>query len=149
VPKRWAAELFESLGDAIEPVEVEGQPAFVVAGDTAAPSDPPRGVRLLPYFDSFVVGGHPRELLFPGRAAERALGGGQAGVYPVLLVGGVVAGVWHQRRTGRKLHISVEPFARLTAAQRRELEHEVAAIGEFLEATPVLTIGPVSARGHL
>ena len=62
----------------------------------------PHGVRLLPYFDAYVVGCQPRELLFPGRAAERALAGGQAGNYQVLLIDGVVAGVWHQRRSGRR-----------------------------------------------
>ena len=53
------------------------------------------GVRrsgLLPYFDAYAVGCHPRERLFPGAAAERALARGQAGNRPVLLVDGVVAG---------------------------------------------------------
>ena len=35
--------------------------------------EPVDGVRLLPYFDAYVVGSRPRHLLFPGRAAERAL----------------------------------------------------------------------------
>ena len=47
----------------------------------------PRGVRLLPYFDAYTVGCHPREQLFPGLAAQRALSRGQAGNVPVLLRG--------------------------------------------------------------
>ena len=66
----------------------------------------------------------------------------------MLLIDGVVAGVWHQRRFGRKLDITVEPFARLTATQRRALDEEVARIGAFLEGTPQLTIGTVTAGGH-
>ena len=74
-------------------------PGWQLAGEpaTAAAS----GVRLLPYFDAYVVAGQPRALLFPGRAAERALAGGQAGNFPVLLVDGMVAGVWHAKRAGR------------------------------------------------
>ncbi|MEK8144714.1 crosslink repair DNA glycosylase YcaQ family protein [Streptomyces sp. M10(2022)] len=49
-------------------------------------------VRLLPYFDAFTIASQPRERLFPGAAFERALAGGQAGNFPVLLVDGVVAG---------------------------------------------------------
>ena len=73
-------------------------------------------VRLLPYFDAYTLGWQPRELLFPGRAAKRALTpAGQAGNFPVLLIDGTVAGVWHLRRSGRKLDITVEPFDQLSA----------------------------------
>jgi hypothetical protein len=66
----------------------------------------------------------------------------------VLLVDGIVAGVWHQRRSGRKLDVTVEPLRRLTAARRRALDEQVERIGEFLEATPRLTIGPVTTGAH-
>jgi Winged helix DNA-binding domain len=147
-PQRWATELFDSLSGELQQVEVEGTLAWLVAGDTTAPSRGPRGVRLLPYFDAYTVVCQPRELLFPGRAAGRALAGGQAGNFPVLLVDGVVAGVWHQRRAGRELDIRVEPFEPLTATQRRELDDQVERIGEFLEGKPLLTIGTVTAGGH-
>lgn len=52
--------------------------AAVVLGATAAPSGLPDGVRLLPYFDAYSVGCFPREHVFPGRAAERALAGSDA-----------------------------------------------------------------------
>jgi hypothetical protein len=148
-PRRWATELFASLSADLQQAELEGTPTWLAAGDTGMPSTPPRGVRLLPYFDAYVVGCQPRELLFPGRAAARALvPSGQAGNYPVLLVDGIVAGVWHLRRSGRTLDITVEPFDRLTAAQRRELDDQVERIGAFLDGTPRLTIGTVTAGAH-
>lgn len=148
-PRRWATELFDSLSDELERVDVDGSPAWLPAGDTAVPSEPPEGIRLLPYFDAYTVGSHPRELVFHGPAAERALSRGQAGNVPVLLVDGTVAGVWHQRRSGRRLDIRVEPFGRLTAARRRELDAQVQRIGHILEATPTLTIGAVDTGKHL
>jgi hypothetical protein len=147
-PRRWAMELFDSLAGELQHLELDGTLAWVVASDTTAPSTTPQGVRLLPYFDAYTVGCQPRELLFPGRAAERALAGGQAGNFPVLLIDGTVAGVWHQRRSGRKRDITVEPFDRLTATQRRELDEQVERIGEFLEGKPHLTIGTVTAGAH-
>jgi hypothetical protein len=150
VSPRWAADLFASLGDQLAPVEVGGTAAWVVAGDTAAPPEPPRGVRLLPYFDAYLVGCHPRERLYPGAAGERlrTQGGGQAGTFPVLLVDGLAAGVWHHKRSGRKLAVTVEPLRRLTQAQQRGLDAQVARLGEFLEAAPTLTLGPVTVGTH-
>jgi hypothetical protein len=147
-PPGWVNNLFGSLGSALEQVEVEGRPAWVVAGDTGAPEEPPRGVRLLPYFDAYAVGCHPRELVFPKRAFERALSNGQAGTFPVLLMDGVVSGIWHQRRSGKKLFLTVEPFQDLTARQRSELDEQIARVAEFIDAKPEMTIGMVTTGSH-
>jgi len=52
---------------------VDGQPGWTLAGDTGTPARPHHGVRLLPYLDAYVVAGQPRQLLYPGAAAARAL----------------------------------------------------------------------------
>ena len=148
IPPGEAARTFEASADELEPVDFDSEPAWTVAGDTATPSEPARGVRLLPYFDAFVVAGQPRERLFPGVAASRALARGQAGNYPVVLIDGVVGGVWHLRRSGRRVAITVEPFGRLTRTQRDELDAEVELVGSVIEATPSLTIGPVTVGAH-
>jgi hypothetical protein len=149
IPPRRAVDLFDELDGDLQHVELDGEPGWVIAGDTATPPQPHRGVRLLPYFDAFVVAGQPRERLFPGPAATRGLTpAGQAGNYPVLLVDGVVGGVWHQRRTGRKLAITVEPLRNLTAAHRRQLDDEVELVGAVMEATPTLTVGTVTVGPH-
>lgn len=148
-PPGRAAELFRELGSELERVEVQGAEAWVVAGDTARPAGPARGVRLLPYYDAYGVGCHPRERVFPGPAAERALVRGQAGPVPVLLVDGVVAGVWHQRRTGRQVALTVEPFGRLTRDQRRELDEQAQRLGAVQEAQVELTLAAVRAGRHL
>lgn len=148
-PRRWTTELFDSFSSELQPVEVNGSLAWLMAGDTMGSSSTPHSVRLLPYFDAYTVGSQPRELLFPGRAAERALTpSGQAGNFPVLLIDGTVAGVWHQRRSGRSLDITVEPFDQLTATQRSDLDDQVERIGAFLDSKPRLTIGTVTAGAH-
>jgi hypothetical protein len=143
-PKAWAGELFNSL--TLERVDFDGVPAW--QNPEEVPAATPDGLRLLPYFDAYTIACQPRERLFPGRAADRALAGGQAGNFPVLLVGGTVAGVWHQRRSGRKIVVTVEPFRALSKARRRELDEQVARVGEILEGIPALTIGTVAVGGH-
>jgi uncharacterized protein YukE len=150
-PPAWAAGQFERRRHELTEVVFERTRAWVAAGDAEVPGveEPPDGVLLLPYFDAFVVGSHPRDRLFPGKAAGRALvPSGQAGNFPVLLVGDEVAGVWHQRRSGRRLELTVEPLVPLAAAQRRALEVQAARIGEILEGTPRLVVGTVTVGAH-
>jgi hypothetical protein len=149
IPPRRAVELFDELAGELECVTLDGEPAWTMAGDTGMPQKPHPGIRLLPYFDAFVVASQPRERLYPGAAAIRGLTpAGQAGNYPVLLVDGVVGGVWHQRRSGGKLAITVEPLRRLTATQRRELDDDIELVGAVMEAKPTLTLGTVTVGAH-
>jgi hypothetical protein len=149
IPRSAATGLFDRHRDMLEPVTLDGETAWVVAGDTATPDQPHRGIRLLPYFDAYVVACRPRRLLYPGPAAARALSPtGQAGNFPVMLVDGVVGGVWHQKRSGRKVAITVEPLGDLTAGRRRELDREIELVGTVMEAEPNLTIGKVNVGPH-
>jgi hypothetical protein len=143
----WAKQAFRLAGDEIERVTVEGDELWQLAGDR--PGRATKGtVRLLPYFDAYGVGSHPRERVFPGRASERALARTQAGNLPVLVVDGFVVGIWHQKRSGKKAALTVEPFRRLTAAERRSLDAQAERIGEIQEAAMTMTIGTVSAGPH-
>jgi hypothetical protein len=149
IPPQRAVALFDELAGELEQVGLDGTPAWTLAGDTGTPPQPHRGIRLLGYFDAFVVAGQPRERLYPGAAATRGLTpAGQAGNYPVLLVDGVVGGVWHQRRSGRMLAITVEPLGELTATQRRQLDDEIELVGAVMEAKPTLTVGTVTVGPH-
>ena len=52
---------------------------------------------------------------------------------PTFLVDGQVAGKWKVERKGRKAALSLEPFARLSAAARRELKEEAGRLVRFHE----------------
>jgi hypothetical protein len=131
-----AAELFASLD--LEEVELGGRPAFVAADDAAFRQRRVETVRLLPAYDVYVIGAHPRELLIP-RERRRIFDRG-AGPFPSLLLDGVVAGTWSREKRGRRLEIVVEPFGRLARAQREDLDAEAARIGAFLGLEPVLRV---------
>jgi hypothetical protein len=148
LPPRHAIELFNGMASDLQAVELDGEPAWALAGDSAA-SPRHRGLRLLPYFDAYVVAGQPRDRLYPGPAATRALTPtGQAGNYPVVLIDGVVGGVWHQRRASRKLIITVEPLRALTPKLRRELDDEVELVAAVMEREATLRIGKVTVGPH-
>lgn len=64
------------------------------------------------------------------------------------MIDGVVAGVWHQRRSGKWIEITVEPLGRLTIPQRGALQTQAERIGEILEGQPRLRVGKVTAGAH-
>jgi len=149
VSPREAAELPTALGGQIREVEVEGERRLALSTDRLGlRAEVEDSVRLLPLFDCYVRGCHPRDRLIPPWA-QRAVVQGGIGQIPDLLIDGVVAGVWEQRRRGDRVEVTVEPFLRLTAHQRVLLEGEAARIGEVQEAEATLTVGPVAARPHL
>ncbi|MFG2873578.1 DNA glycosylase AlkZ-like family protein [Streptomyces sp. NPDC048337] len=107
-PKGWAAELFASLAreGLVEEVAFASGRAWLAAGDTAFPDEPPHGLRRLPCFDA------------------------------------------HQRRTGRRIALTVEPLARLSAARLRALEEQAERTGAVLGGTVQLTLGEVTVGPH-
>lgn len=135
--------------DDLPRVELADHTVWYAPGDDqAADIERAEGVRLLPYFDAYGVGSYPRELLFPGKAFARATARGQAGNYPLLLVDGIVAGVWHQKKSGRTLHVTVEALTSLNRRRRKLLDAEVDRLAAILGAAPSLTLGEVTVGAH-
>ena len=68
-PPAWASEQFERQARKLIKINFDGISAWVVGGDIEVPTeeDVQGSVLLLPYFDSYVVGSHPRDRLFPER----------------------------------------------------------------------------------
>jgi Winged helix DNA-binding domain len=87
---------FAALGDRLVQVDVDGEPAYVLAEDLdeLAASNTTTAVRLLPGFDQYVLGpGTSDGHVLP--AARRAAVSRQSGwISPVVVAGGVVSGTW-------------------------------------------------------
>jgi hypothetical protein len=123
---RW----LKALGD--DAVEVDGKVMLAADAEAAAAAEPDGTVRLLPAFDHYVVAA-PRADDEVVPAAERArVYRPQGWLSPVLLVDGRVAGVWSHERARDRLVVEVEPFARLSRAQRTGVEAEAEALAGFL-----------------
>jgi hypothetical protein len=63
----------------------------------------------------------------------------QGWLSPVLLVDGVIAGVWRHEHAGERLAVTIEPFAEQPDTVRDAAEREAARLGLFLGAQPQIT----------
>jgi hypothetical protein len=144
-----ALAVMHELADELEEVDIEGHHAWMLASEAAGPWPVAQGiVCLLPHFDCYLIGCHPRERLIPADATKQVLTRGAIGNLPLLVIDGVVAGLWQQRRIGRRLEIGVEAFRPLSPRQHEQLEAAVARVGEIVEAECSLALGAVEARPH-
>jgi hypothetical protein len=154
------ARLLQRLGGEVARVEVEGTAAYLLAADLASlgadavdvtglaeaggrgkaagAGAGSRTVRLLPAFDQYVITATLHaERLMPGPFKARVYRP-QGWLSPVLLVGGRMDGVWRQETKGRRVQVTIEPFAgppptRVRRAAEAEAERLAAWSGGQLE----------------
>lgn len=137
-------EALEALAPELQVVQVDGdaKPRWQLAGDVAAgnrypPSRPT--LRLLPQYDSYILGHRQRARLVPPAAKER-IGRDPKGRLEhvvgvsVLLVDGVVGGLWWRTTRGRRLQVTVEPTMTLEPSHLELLNAEVDRVAAFLGA---------------
>jgi uncharacterized protein YcaQ len=128
--------VLKRLGDEVLPVEVGGGAAWALAADAeqVADSSPAPSVRLLPAFDQYVVAAtRHAEQLMPGPFRDRVYRP-QGWLSPVLLGGGRMLGTWRQEPKGRRLRVTIEPFAKLPAAVRRQAAAEAERLAAWSAA---------------
>jgi hypothetical protein len=115
-------------------VTAAGRPAWLPRRrladlDLPLPNSP--AVRLLPAFDTYLLGYRSRELIVePAHAGHINSGGGM--ILPVLLVGGRVAGTWKPNRKGRLVNVEVKGFAGLSPEVEAGIAAETADIRRFM-----------------
>ncbi len=143
-----ARRAFELLAPELEEVELEQERRYELASAAADPAPDPPAVRLLPHFDQYLLGSHPRRLLFEQWIA-RGLAVAGGGNVPVLLIDGVAGGLWRRDARGRRVAVTVESFEPLGPAQLRDLRSEVERLERFTGVETALELGEVRARPHL
>jgi hypothetical protein len=135
-----AGRVLAASADQLVVVDVEGYRAWALAGDVAGmqAASPQAPARLLGGFDVYVAGTRPKGSLVDRRFEDRVFR--KAGwVSPVVLVDGMVAGVWGHERSGGRIQVTVEPFQRLSGEQRRQLGEEADRLGSFLGAAAAIS----------
>jgi hypothetical protein len=98
-----------------------------------------RIVRLLPAYDTYLMGHRDRDFIAAGERWRRIAPGGGI-LRPAIVVDGVAVGTWRTKRSGRTTRVKLEPFAKLDRATLKAIEDEVADIGRF-EATEATLAG--------
>ena len=128
--RRWIA----ALGEEVAPVEVEGEKWWMLAADAREAREFPRArsVRLLPAFDQYVIAAsrHAENFLC---GAKRSLVYRLAGwVSPVLLVNGMMQGVWRHEVNGERVDVTIRPFVKLPPWVRSAAAEEAERLAKFL-----------------
>jgi hypothetical protein len=126
-----AEALLESLDSVV--IEVEGIRAYLLERDARAimAARSSGAVRLLPAFDPYTIGAPRRGGLFPIMHKPRIYRG-QGWVSATLVVDGRIEGVWRHERKGRRLTLTVEPFARPSKSMRSGVSAEAEKLALFL-----------------
>jgi len=88
-------------------------------------------VRLLPSYDTYLLGYRSRDLALAPKHAKRIHPGGGL-LRPALLADGKVIGAWNIQRRRDRVDVMVKPFEDLTPNAQRELEVEVKDLAHFL-----------------
>jgi hypothetical protein len=111
-------------------VSVQGRPGFVLKQRLT--SERIRtDVRLLPAFDTYLLGYRGRDLA-AAPLLQRRLQRGGGWLHPAVVVNGRAVAAWTMRRTGFRGRLTVEPFEGLAKAVAAGVEGEVADIARFL-----------------
>jgi len=87
-------------------------------------------VRLLPAFDTYLMGYESRRHAVSEDGARRILPGGGV-LRPTICVDGRFVALWSSKRSGRRLDIAIEPLEEVPDAQLEAIAAEVEDIGRF------------------
>ena len=129
-----AGRLIAALGDEVVTVTVEGEPAFVLREHAAGLGavEPVASVRLLPAFDQYVIEASSRRgHLLAGPFRDRVYRP-QGWLSPVLVVDGVICGVWKSARKAKRVVVEIEPLVPIGAPVRAAAEDEAERLAAFL-----------------
>ena len=142
LPLRDSRAAFEEIAGELTEVSVEGAPAWIHSDRQdwlEAPGPQGPVVRLLPAFDTYLLGYRERDLGVPAEHARRVHPGGGI-IRPTLMIDGRTAGVWSRKRTRRGIAVTVTPFEDLPPDVMPGLEEEAFDVGRFLGADAELLI---------
>lgn len=121
----------------LDEITIGGRTHFVPKGRLRRSSGPP-SVRLLPAFDTYLLGYRSRELAVPAALQKRLQRGG-GWLHPAVVVDGRAIGAWRITRTGTRAQVDIEDLERANTTIRKGIEAEIANIGRFLGSSPDTT----------
>lgn len=143
LPATQARSALSAARTSLEEISIAGRPHFHPRGRLRRWPQPGSGspsVRMLPAFDTYLLGYRSRDLAVPSALQKRLQRGG-GWIHPAVVVDGRAIGSWQLRRKGRSGAVNVEAVAQLPKAISAQIEDEVADIGRFLDLSLRPSVG--------
>lgn len=137
-----AREIWGQISASLIRVDSAGREAWALRADfpeLQSSSLDQLSVRLLPHFDSFLLGHHDHGNVVDKPHHPRVYRA-QGWVSPVLLVNGTVAGVWNHAIRGKTLRVHVDPFIGLPREAVALVKDEAASLSRFVGAAQADTV---------
>ena len=121
----------ERIGHELEPL---GPPGPGLVGPRGFEMRVPRSpvVRLLPAFDTYLMGYESRSHAVDGAGEKVILPGGGV-LRPTICVDGRFVGTWSLKKSAKRIDVTLEPFGMLADAWMPALEGEASEIARFEE----------------
>ena len=137
-----AKDIWSKEAENIVEVDIEGSKAGTLESDLpeleSAKIDEPV-VRLVPYFDSFLLG-HKSHLNIVDERNRKKVYRPQGWVSPVVLVDGRAMGVWSHAQKKNDLEVKIIPFSKLPSQVTERAKEEALDLGRFLDCSSVKTM---------
>lgn len=140
-----AKRLFKQIEDELEPVDVEGWQAVALRSTIGPMQEAAISgvVRLLPLFDPYVLDiGRTGDPILAKQYWKRVFRQG-GWTTAVVLVDGIIKGVWDYETKETQTTITVEMFDPPSKNIQQGIEEEAARLAGFLSTTAVLEYGPL------
>ena len=130
-----AARGWSRIEPELLPVHFARRPAFLLAAELERlrQPQPAEGVRLLPPHDPYLLL-RDRATLLADRARQRMVWR-TVGNPGALLVNGDFQGIWRAQKRGKRLEMTLQPFAPLTPEVKQQIEAEAESLLPFKGST--------------
>jgi hypothetical protein len=135
LPVSLIREGWRQVGDSLTEVDTSAGSAWMRRATSSAVGRPT--VRLLPGFDTYLMGYRTRHLAVAPQHARRVLPGG-GWIHPTVAMDGRVVGVWKLAPASAGRAVTVDPFEHLDEEVEVGISEETADIGRFLGEPLVL-----------
>ena len=134
LPTPLARSALIAARSSLTEVTIHGKPAFIpnTRGRTQRRRTSTPVVRLLPAFDTYLLGYKSRDLAVPA-SLQRRLQRGGGWLHPAVVVNGRAVAAWGLKKSGDRGSVLIESIEPLAVTVRKGIDAEVADIGRFLD----------------
>jgi hypothetical protein len=141
IPLGEAREAWRSISAETVEIEAGGEPAWMLRRQLEALEEKiPAQVRLLPRYDTLLLGYASRAWILSSRHARQVHPGGGI-IRSSVLAEGRIAGTWSLKRRKQSYTVEAVPFGNFSSAKVSALQVETADLSRFLEAPVKLETG--------